>query len=81
MIRKSHRYFLSVSVSLNPPGGSAYPRIIPFPPFIGKWIRKGDMKLVQLYLSFFSINKIILIIAKKVDKTTLRSMTDFEERA
>lgn len=39
------------------------------------------MKLVQLYLSFFSINKIILIIAKKVDNTTLRSMTDFEERA
>lgn len=29
--------------------------------------------------SFFS--KIILIIAKKVDKTTLRCMTDFEERA
>ncbi|KAA0059484.1 hypothetical protein E5676_scaffold778G00640 [Cucumis melo var. makuwa] len=36
VIRKSHCYFLSVSISLNPPGDSAYPRIIPFPHFIGK---------------------------------------------
>lgn len=62
---------LPVPVSLT---RSGYPRIIPS--FHRRWILRKDDRadiFVQLYLSFFSLSK-ILVLAKRVRKSTLTSI-------